>query len=126
MTLPWEDPDVPRVLPDTSPRLPKYISAEHLYCLRGVRNARTLTVGDHYVAWGPHKGTRVSTYGCGSSTCVECYPFSYACSACMYDFPIPIPNGEVETCERCGFSYDPKTDTILEYPDPYYSGAMEY
>ena len=80
---------------------------------------------EHYVAWGPHKGTRYSPYGCGAKNCVECYPFTYMCAApgCWHLFDVPVPNGEIETCNHCGFSYDPKTDTILQYPN--FSEEME-
>lgn len=42
-----------------------------------------------------------SHYGCGSDTCLACYPVQYACEGCGEAFGSPIANGEVFTCEGC-------------------------
>ena len=42
-----------------------------------------------------------SAYGCGSATCVKCYPVQYACEFCGEDYPLPIANGESYACPSC-------------------------
>ncbi len=46
------------------------------------------------------KGSR---YGCGSISCLSCYPVFYRCEYCGEDFPQPIANGEAFECPECGY-----------------------
>lgn len=113
----WKDPIVPRVLPESIP-LPILLDGRFGSASGALMRAVPMLPGEHFVAWGPHKGTRISAYGCGSTACLECYPFAYSCKSCGRDYPVPFPNGEIETCDHCKSVYDPKTDTFLEYHDP--------
>lgn len=47
--------------------------------------------------------SKQSHYGCGSDTCVSCYPIQYRCDYCNEDFTNPIANGEHYECEECGY-----------------------
>ena len=48
--------------------------------------------------------SRQSTYGCGASNCVRCYPIQYACDWCDTEWDNPIANGEDYTCPECNHS----------------------
>lgn len=58
------------------------------------------------------KDVKPDPYGCGASTCTGCYPYTYGCANCDEAFDIPVPNGEIQTCEKCGFSFDPATNEV--------------
>jgi hypothetical protein len=45
-----------------------------------------------------------SSYGCGASECVSCYPLQYACEWCNEMFAQPIALGEVFICPMCDWT----------------------
>lgn len=74
------------------------------------------------------------SYGCGLSTCKECYPFTYRCEVCHADYPEPVANGaKFPDCGACGYNadaeypeYDPQVaDLVSENGDvPNYDGYV--
>lgn len=44
-----------------------------------------------------------SSYGCGNTTCKDCYPIQYGCDYCNKTFEAPIANGEDYSCAECGY-----------------------
>lgn len=55
-----------------------------------------------------------SSYGCGADTCVDCYPFTYACPSCGESYADPVPNVEGHKLPSCDCGYEGWEDDIDE------------